>query len=213
MAVKGGKPSDNEDEVIYGSKRNDRLYGDGGNDIIYGLAGNDELYGGTGNDWLYGGTGDDWLFGEAGDDHLFGEDGADKVIGGLGNDVLDGGAGNDALLGYEGADQLTGGSGADIFDFGGAVDSNASLGIDTILDFNPMEGDYVELGGLHDGSDPFQLVSEATGTRNEATLVFDEATGMTTLNIYYGDGDAVADFTLFLVGSHVDPASYHGIVG
>lgn len=213
MAVKGGKPSDSEDDVIYGSKRNDRIYGDGGNDYLYGLAGNDELYGGTGNDWLYGGTGDDWLFGQEGDDHLFGEDGADKVIGGLGNDILDGGAGNDTLLGYEGVDQATGGSGGDIFEFTAAADSNAAQGIDTILDFNPGEGDFVELGLLHEGSDPFSLVSAATGTRNEATLEYDEATGLTTLNIYYGDGDVVADFTLILVGSHLDPASYHGIVG
>lgn len=108
---------------------------------------------------------------------------------------------------------MTGGSGADNFDFAGAEDSVASLGIDTILDFNPDEGDYVDLTGLHDGSDPFQLVAAASGTRNEATLHRDEASGLTTLNIYYGEGDVVADFTLFLVGNHADPACYDGIVG
>ena len=59
--------------------------------------------------------------------------------GGQGNDLLNGLAGNDWLSGDRGDDTISGNLGTDIFHtFGDA-------GIDRVLDFNPAEGDRVQL--------------------------------------------------------------------
>lgn len=72
---------------------------------------------------IYGGVNDDLLLGGGGDDRLFG---------GAGNDTLDGGEGSNTLTGGAGADRFTG------------VGVNG--GVDLITDFNPDEGDVIDLG-------------------------------------------------------------------
>jgi len=71
------------------------------------------------------------------------------TTGTAGNDNLVGGSGNDTLLGLGGQDTLTGGLGADKFRF-----NSPSEGIDTITDFNPTQGDKIELSqeGFKNGS-------------------------------------------------------------
>jgi len=77
------------------------------------------------------------LNGLEGNDWLKGLNGADDLNGGAGNDLLDGGGGINALYG---------GLGADVFDI-----TSASLagGLQTIKDFNALEGDRLLLSGAY----------------------------------------------------------------
>ncbi|MCW2486220.1 type I secretion C-terminal target domain-containing protein, partial [Candidatus Symbiopectobacterium sp. NZEC127] len=96
--------------------------------------------------------GDDKLYGGAGNDILFGQGGNDLLNGGEGNDILYGGSGNDILIGGKGNDTLIGGSGADTFMW-----QKGDTGFDVIKDFNPGEGDKINLhdllGDLDKGAD------------------------------------------------------------
>ncbi|OSM94590.1 hypothetical protein AU509_15135 [Lonsdalea britannica] len=87
-----------------------------------------------GNDTISGGSGNDILYGQGGNDNL---------DGGLGDDILYGGTGDDVLRGGVGNDTLIGGSGADTF-----VWKAGDTGFDTIKDFNPAEGDRIDLSDL-----------------------------------------------------------------
>lgn len=138
-------------EQLWGTTGNDRLYGRDGNDELMGLAGNDYLYGEAGDDkmWGYegsdrlsGGLGNDTLSGNEGDDAIAGGAGNDLLFGDSGNDTLIGGAGGDILLGVAGHDALWGNEGGDFFYFAYVTD-----GIDTIKDFNRMEGDKLAVWG------------------------------------------------------------------
>ena len=66
--------------------------------------------------------------------------GKDKISGKRGDDTLYGGAGNDTLDGGEGSDIYIGGTGADLFQI-----LTFSRSKDIIRDFNPIEGDQIEL--------------------------------------------------------------------
>ncbi|WP_315709784.1 Ig-like domain-containing protein [Brenneria uluponensis] len=87
-----------------------------------------------GNDILNGGVGNDILFGQGGNDVL---------NGGMGNDILYGGSGDDILIGGSGNNILTGGAGADTFTW-----QSGDTGHDVIKDFNPGEGDRIDLSDL-----------------------------------------------------------------
>ena len=73
------------------------------------------------------------VWGYGGDDAISGAGGADELLGGAGNDVLSGGADDDTL---------TGGAGADTFVW------RSGDGTDTVTDFNPAEGDAIDLRGV-----------------------------------------------------------------
>ena len=66
----------------------------------------------------------------------------DTLAGGRGDDLLNGGAGLDLLIGGNGDDLLVGGADADLFRFD---PSNGNEGDDIIADFNPGEGDQIQL--------------------------------------------------------------------
>ncbi len=145
----------NGEDVLFGEGGNDRLVGGaasdslrGGNgdDVLLGNSAEDFLDGGDGNDTLYGGTNDDDLRGRAGDDRLLGEKGKDDLRGGEGNDTLNGGEGEDKLMGDAGADLF-------IFGTGGSLD--------TIRDFNAVEGDKLRL-------EEFIDLYKITGDGNDA---------------------------------------------
>lgn len=131
--------------------RNDTILGRAGNDTIYGYGGDDHLAGDNGADNLYGGNGHDWLDGGSGNDNLYGDDGNDYLFGSTGNDTLNGGAGDDVLHGEAGTDTLTGGTGADSFVFQA---STALSAIDTITDFNLLDGDKIDISDVLQGYDP-----------------------------------------------------------
>jgi Ca2+-binding RTX toxin-like protein len=92
---------------------------------------------------------DNQIFGNAQSNSLLGLDGNDELHGGGGDDQLEGGAGNDWLMGNGGVDQLLGGAGADTFLWDWISDSRAAPNqMDTIWDFNPLEGDTIDLSHL-----------------------------------------------------------------
>lgn len=145
-------------DVVYGGQGRDVIYGNFGSDLLYGNLYQDVIFGGQGDDTIIGGQGFDLLRGNLGNDVIFGNLDPDIIVGGMGNDFLDGGDGNDTLFGYggddtlisgNGNDNLTGGvfwsqtddlvyqNGADLFVF------HSDFGQDTIMDFDPLEGDML----------------------------------------------------------------------
>jgi len=71
-----------------------------------------------------------------------GTGGDETLAGGRGDDLLNGGGGLDLLIGDSGDDLLVGGGDADLFRFD---PSNGNEGDDIIADFNPGEGDLIQL--------------------------------------------------------------------
>src|SRR5215204_1673548 len=78
------------------------------------------------DDKAYAEGGDDIVMGGANDDIIFGNGGEDLLNGNFGDDKIDGGGGNDILKGGPGADKF----------ICGAL-------IDTVLDYNPSQGDTI----------------------------------------------------------------------
>ncbi|MHC5727458.1 MAG: calcium-binding protein, partial [Nostoc sp.] len=154
------------------------------NDVINGQGGNDTIDGNGGDDVLRGGTGDDLL------------------IGGVGNDTLVGGQGNDLLVGGQGADSF-------LYDTNTAF-TTASVGIDTIADFNHSQGDKIVLSkttfsaiasaggtGFSNASD-FQITS--LGGASNAAIVYDPLSGQLLYNqngsaAGFGSGGQFAQLT------------------
>ncbi|UOM35285.1 hypothetical protein [Acuticoccus sp. I52.16.1] len=169
--LSGGSGADQ----LLGRDAADRLLGGAGNDKMVGAGGRDKLLGGIGNDAMSGGAGNDRLAGQKGNDILDGGVGHDRLDGGGGHDRLSGGAGNDKLAGGRGNDVMTGGDGRDVFDAFGS-------GRDVVRDFDPHEGDRIDISGLD------MSASEAADrlTSMRGNLVFD--TGMGTLTLE-GAGD------------------------
>jgi hypothetical protein len=112
-------------------------------ETLLGGNGAETLTGGDGADLLNGRGGHDWLFGGVGNDVMLGSAGADTLIGGSGRDRLNGGDGNDVLFGGPLPDGLVGGTGADRFVFLSTLDRG-----DRIADFNPAEGDRVDIDAM-----------------------------------------------------------------
>lgn len=155
-------------DELHGGAGSDWLDGGDGWDTIFAIdpfapetetaEDRNRLIGGAGPDALFGGIGLDTLQGDDGDDLLWADDGADSLLGGAGDDIAYGGAGADTLQGDDGADTLVGGAdgdlmvggtGADLFVIDlSAFDLGEAPGTDpdTILDFNPAEGDVISLG-------------------------------------------------------------------
>ncbi len=69
------------------------------------------------------------------------------LLGGPSADLFTGGQADDFLHGGEGADTLTGGAGRDTFLF-----AAASATVDVVTDFNPAQGDVIDLAGVLNGS-------------------------------------------------------------
>jgi len=79
------------------------------------------------------------------------EGGDDDISGGGGNDIIFGQEGNDLINGGAGDDTLYGGSGADTFLYEGILD-----GLDTIKDFDLVEGDLLDISALLSQYNPIQ---------------------------------------------------------
>ncbi|MBX6321167.1 MAG: type I secretion C-terminal target domain-containing protein [Rhodospirillaceae bacterium] len=145
---------DDTANVIHGNGGSDFIYGGGGDDLIDSAgSGQNVLAGGAGNDTLAGSDGADKLYGGSGNDVLQGNGGNDWLFGDSGNDTLQGGAGDDHIVGGAGADHMSGGPGADTFVYQDVhqVDANGDKSVDVadvIHDFNPAEGDSIDISGL-----------------------------------------------------------------
>ncbi|WP_375507118.1 calcium-binding protein, partial [uncultured Nostoc sp.] len=134
-------------------------------------------------------------------DVINGQGGNDKINGLSGNDLLRGGAGNDILIGGAGNDTLVGGAGADKFLYNtNACFVSSAVGVDTISDFKPSQGDKIILDqttfnaiastpgtGFSNKSD-FKITSSA-GT-STAKIVYDPVSGQ----LFYNQNGSVAGF-------------------
>ena len=178
------------------------------------VTGIEDLTTGSGNDLLLGTNGANVLDGGAGNDLFNGFRGNDTIFGRVGTDTIYGGAGTDSLWG---------GLGNDLFPFYALTDSSARDGIDTITDFNPTEGDRIDIKAIDSnpslagiqawefiGSNP-PIAPSATGN-GQATLTYNAVTGATVLNLYANDGDFKADFTLNILGVHQTPVNIDGFI-
>ncbi|MCT7967757.1 DUF4347 domain-containing protein [Laspinema sp. D1] len=137
------------DDTVLGGEGNDNIEGNFGADFLQGYAGDDLISGGADSDYIEGNEGNDQVQGDAGDDQLYGNTGNDLVSGGSGNDILNGNEDNDWLLGAEGEDILIGGAGVDLLNGGDGADvfyyNAPSEGGDLILDFDPSQGDKIQI--------------------------------------------------------------------
>jgi Ca2+-binding RTX toxin-like protein len=100
------------------------------------------------------------------------------------NDVLNGRGGNDTLEGGAGNDILTGGTGADTFVF-----HAADRGIDTITDFNALEGDKIDLHTTAWGNVTMSFIGDAAFSNVAGQVRVTGAVGNQTVEIdHYGNG-------------------------
>jgi len=129
------------DDILQGGNGDDLLQGD---DAFTGN-GDDTLYGGDGSDIAFGGAGNDGLYGGAGADLLSGDDGDDTLAGGTGNDLLFGGAGSDTVI-YAGSITTIGSSGGVVTINAGADGIDTLIGVETILQNQPLVFDLTSLG-------------------------------------------------------------------
>jgi Ca2+-binding RTX toxin-like protein len=182
--ISGGAGKD----TLLGGPGNDQIQGNDGIDLIDAGPGDDRVDGGDGNDTLLGGPGNDELFGGANEDVVRGGDGDDTLSGGGGSDTIRGGAGDDLLIPGAGKDIMKGGAGADTFRF--TTGSTGQGQLDRIVDFSPEE-DVIELSrsllpnsGLERGtlsSESFAVVRDIRGADTEATLIYEQRSGI----LYY----------------------------
>jgi Ca2+-binding RTX toxin-like protein len=132
----------------------------------------------------------------------------DNVITGNGGDnVLGGGGGADTLIGARGIDTLIGGAGGDRFVWRDVAESgNAAATADTIVDFDPLAGDLIDLGGvdanaLAAGNQAFTFIGAAgfSGTPGE-------------INFVHVDGDTIIQLQTGVVGDVEMAIRIEGIV-
>ncbi|NKD85414.1 matrixin family metalloprotease [Haematospirillum jordaniae] len=209
-------------ENVTGSSMNDRIFGDEGNNILRGGDGNDWFKAGLGHDTLDGGFGVDiadytdrsesivvTLDGENPARVFFNGVAQDTLIniesiwGGSGNDRLVGDYSDNSLSGGRGADILGGGGGADTFLYFLISDSGADeVSRDTIMDFSSKDGDRIKLASIDankalPGDQNFVFHGQNAG----ANGVWYQPDGSGNTLLFADDnGDAQADFSIFLLG-------------
>ncbi|MDJ0715875.1 MAG: calcium-binding protein [Prochloraceae cyanobacterium] len=139
-------------DTIVGGSGGDRIFAAGDRNLVSGDAGNDTIVGGGSNETLIGGSGGDRIFAagynnlvsdETGAYNINASTGNDRIFGGTGNDRIFGSTENDRLAGEAGNDTITGGLGGDSFYLDLGISSVSEGGIDSILDFDRIEGDII----------------------------------------------------------------------
>ncbi len=121
---------------------------------------------------------------------------------GSGDDILNGGAGDDTLVGGPGRDLLAGGAGRDLFVFDdGDFYGIGSADSDTIVDFNALEGDVIDLSGVDaisgGADDAFRFIAMQSfgGVAGELRYAISDGFALVSGDL---DGDAMADFAIRL---------------
>ena len=105
----------------------------GAEGIIEGAEAGEWIFG-TDNDVIAGRGGADFIQALGGNDEADAGEGDDIVLAGEGDDSVEGNIGNDVLRGDEGADRFL-------------FNPSREEGADTIVDFNPQEGDVIAISG------------------------------------------------------------------
>lgn len=209
-------------DTLSGAGGNDTLLGGDGDDVLDGGTGNDSMTGGLGNDTYVVDAATDVIVEAAGGgtdlvqssvtltlgtevENLTltgttaingtGNTLANRIVGNSAINTLSGGSGADTLDGGGGNDALTGGIGADRFVF-----NAASSGIDTITDFNQLDGgadefDVMEFQSMLVGSFAYLGTGAFTGgsDNSEARISGNQVLVDT-------DGNGSANFTITLTG-------------
>ncbi|MBD2678282.1 MULTISPECIES: calcium-binding protein [Nostoc] len=213
---------------LSGGDGNDTLNGGAGKDTLIGGAGNDtyiidsttdtiiELANG-GNDTVRSSV--SYTLGDRLDNLILtgsnaingtGNGGSNKITGNNANNVLNGSGGNDTLSGLSGNDTLIGGSGNDVLVGGGGNDSfkyatgaafsNATLGVDTITDFQTANDKIVlskktftaltsNVGiGFSKSSEFAVVANDAAAATSKAFIVYSQGTG----NLFYNQNGSSA---------------------
>jgi len=204
-----------------GSSGNDTLIGNGGDDTLIGDSGADSLVGGEGNDLYVVDSGSDVVveladqgidtvqssvsivLGDNLENLIFtgslaasgtGNTADNRLTGNTSGNTLNGLGGNDSLTGAAGNDNLTGGAGADQF-----IYTTGSQGVDTITDFNALdgglaEGDLLVFSGLLTGTFGYRGAAAFTGGGNTEARIQGNQVQMDF------NGDAISDLSITLTG-------------
>lgn len=122
----------------------------------------------------------------------FGEERPHILLGGPSNDTLTGGAAADLLIGDNGADHLTGGLDADTFLF-----TELSPDVDIITDFNPAQGDAIDIAGVLQGTSTL-LTDYIRIRRSGSDALLEVCAG--------GTASGFTDLVILLQGSTLAPA-------
>ncbi len=209
-------------DSLYGMAGNDTLLGGDGDDLLDGGSGTDSMTGGLGNDTYVveattdviveaSGGGTDTILSsvtltlgaEVENLTLTGTSGiggtgnslANTLTGNSGANTLNGGTGNDVLIGAAGNDSLTGGTGADQF-----IYTSTSSGVDTITDFNQLDGgadefDVLVFQGLRVGTFAYLGTGAFSGGSDNS-----EARVAGNQILVDTNGDGASDITITLTG-------------
>lgn len=193
------------DDTLIGGRDNDYVDGGCGDDYIRIDRGDDTIDGGLGFDvldysWWVVSSPDGLLINldagvvldfEDGEDyisnieHVIGPEGDDTIIGGDADESLDGGSGDDILFGGGGTNTLEGGGGADTFRYDGLDD-------DIITDFNPDEGDILDLRELPSIESFTEIVAASTQQGDDLVITFAQDATITLWDLTIEDLDAGA---------------------
>lgn len=124
----------------------------------------------------------------------------DTIFGFAGADTIEARGGNDRLIGGTGKDSLTGDAGADRFDFNKAKESVRGAQRDVITDFNAVDDDVIDLGGIDAksgvaGNQHFKFINAHKFHHVKGELHFVAKIGFVVVE---GDtnGDGRADFQI-----------------
>lgn len=159
---------------IRGTSKVDTIKGGDNNDVFWGGDGNDTLFGNAGNDDLDGGTGDDWLIGNSSNNSKD----RDRLSGGVGADTFVIGYYNKPLYNQAGNDDYA-----------------------LILDFNPNEGDKIQL--TRDGKHRLDYISGRPGTYDGTYIYVNTGNGEDLIAIVRGETNLNLDANYF---SYVQPS-------
>lgn len=141
---------------------------------VTGTSKNDDLTVGDGNDTVNGAAGDDALTGNRGNDLLLGGEGNDTIKG-TNSTNYGGGFGDSNPPDYANdIDTLTGNTGADTFILGDAInlyyDNFGNSDYALITDFNPAEGDIIQLNKC--GNNGTYFLSQSPEGLPSGTAIF-----------------------------------------
>jgi len=128
----------------------------------------------------------------------FGDEQGQVMTGGRGDDDLTGGMEDDTIVGGIGFDTLSGGGGADTFIFDEGDDAS-----DIITDFDPLEGDRIDLGGM--------LAARSGMVHESVRFQISGADTLVGLNVSEGDTD-FSSHVLRLEGVAVDELTAYQLV-